>query len=265
MLRDREGTMLALLGVVADSGEPVGTRTAATALQQRFDTKLSESTVSRLLQEMDRRGWTTPVATKGRVLTPEGRARHEKLLISTQASDTLSTAVSVHTVAGLLELLHARKAVESAVAADAARHCAAADVEELEKLTQAQADDLAAGSVQGRPGLTLHRKIADMAANALLKVLSGVVLAPQLDHVDLVMDIILGEHHHEMSVVDHHRAVVKAIEAGDPEAAEAAMNRHFTEMIDEAEKYLVGRNASVVAKLLEFMESHPGNSPAKGM
>src|SRR5712664_2814928 len=101
MLRDREGTMLALLGIVAVSGEPVGTRTAATALQERYDTKLSESTVSRLLQEMDRRGWTTPAGTKARVLTPEGRARHEKLVISTRANDTFSSAISVHTVAGL--------------------------------------------------------------------------------------------------------------------------------------------------------------------
>jgi len=54
MLRDREGTMLALLGILAEAGEPVGTRTAAMALQERYHTKLSESTVSRLLQEMDK-------------------------------------------------------------------------------------------------------------------------------------------------------------------------------------------------------------------
>ena len=260
MLRDREGTMLALLGTVADSREPVGTRTAATALQERYDTKLSESTVSRLLQEMDRRGWTTPVGTKGRVLTPEGRARHEKLVISTRASDTFSSAISVHTVAGLLELLHARKAVESAVAADAANHCSPEDVKELEQLTQVQADELAVEPMNGRSGLLFHRKIAEMATNAMLKVLSGVVLAPQLDHIEDVMDIILGEHHQELSVIDHHRAILEAIEAGDADAAEAAMDRHFAEMIGEAEKYLVGRNASVVSKLLEFMESHPGPS-----
>jgi GntR family transcriptional repressor for pyruvate dehydrogenase complex len=257
MLRDREGTMLALLGILAEAGEPVGTRTAAQALKERYDTTLSESTVSRLLQEMDQRGWTTPVATKGRALTAEGRARHEERMLARRASSTLSSAISVHTVAELLELLHARKAVESAVAADAANHCAPQDVAELRALAQQQAEELAEEPTSGRSGLVFHRRVVDIAQNAMLKVLSGVVLAPQLDHVEFVMDIILGEHHQEMSVVDHHRAIVDAIEAGDAPAAEAAMDRHFAQMIGEAERFMVGKNADVVTRLLEFMESHP--------
>jgi DNA-binding FadR family transcriptional regulator len=256
MLRDREGTMLALLGILAEVGEPVGTRTAATALQERYDTRLSESTVSRLLQEMDQRGWTTPVATKGRILTADGRDRHEELLRATQASDTLSSAISVHTVAGLLELLRARKAVESAVAADAANNCTQKDIAELRTLTQQQADELAVEPTGGRSGLLFHRRVAAISKNAMLKVFSGVVLAPQLDHVEYVMDIILGEHHQELSVIDHHRAIVYAIEAGDADAAEAAMDRHFAQMIGEAEQFMVGKNAEVVIRLLEFMESH---------
>jgi DNA-binding FadR family transcriptional regulator len=257
MLRDREGTMLALLGILAEAGEPVGTRTAAGALKDGYDTTLSESTVSRLLQEMDQRGWTTPVATKGRALTAEGRARHEERLLATRASTTLSSAVSVHTVAGLLELLHARKAVESAIAADATNNCTQKDIAELRVLTQQQADELALEPTGGRTGLIFHRRVAEIGRNVMLKVLSGVVLAPQLDHVEYVMDIILGEHHQELSVIDHHRAIVDAMEAGDAQAAEAAMDRHFAEMIREAEQFMVGRNADVVTRLLEFMESHP--------
>jgi DNA-binding FadR family transcriptional regulator len=249
--------MMALLGILADAGEPVGTRTAATALQDRYDTKMSESTVSRLLQETDQRGWTTPVATKGRVLTAEGRTRHDRRALAARASDTLSSAISVHTVAGLLELLQARKAVESAVAADAARNCAPDDVRDLRVFVQQQADELAAEPMDGRSGLPFHRRVAAIGTNAMLKVLSGVVLAPQLDHVERVMDIILGEHHRELSVIGHHRAVVDAIEAGDAAAAEAAMDRHFAEMIREAEQFMVGKNAEIVARLLEFMESHP--------
>lgn len=257
MLRDREGAMLALLRILAETTEPVGTRTAAAALQGTYDTKLSESTVSRLLQEMDQRGWTTPVATKGRVLTAEGRSRHERLVLAAQASDTLSSAVSVHTVAGLLELLHARKAVESAVAADAANNCTERDIEDLRGFVQQQADELAVTPMDGRSGLPFHRRVAEMATNSMLRVLSGVVLAPQLDHVEHVMDIILGEHHQEMSVIDHHKAIIDAIEAGDADAAEAAMDRHFAEMIREAEQFMVGKNAEVVARLLEFMEARP--------
>lgn len=260
MLRDREGTMLALLGILAEAEEPVGTRTAAGELKERYGTALSESTVSRLLQEMDRRGWTTPVATKGRTLTAEGRARNEERLLATRASSTLSSAISVHTVAELLELLHARKAVESAVAADAARHCTQQDIEDLRELAQQQADELALEPTGGRSGLVFHRRVADISKNAMLKVLSGVVLAPQLDHVEYVMDIILGEHHQELSVVDHHRVLVDALEAGDAEAAELAMDRHFAQMISEAEQFMVGRNAEVVERLLEFMETHPPSS-----
>jgi hypothetical protein len=64
-----------------------------------------------------------------------------------------------------------------------------------------------------------------------------------------------------MTVVDHHRAILAAIEAGDAAAAETAMDRHFSEMIAEAEKYLVGRNADMVERLLEFVGSRMNSGP----
>jgi len=256
MLRDREGTMLALVGILAEAGEPVGTRTAAGALKDQYDTTLSESTVSRLLQEMDQRGWTTPIATKGRALTAEGRARHQERLLATRASTTLSSAISVHTVAGLLELLKARKAVESAVAADAAGNC-------TPKTSPNCGSSPAAG---GRARAGAHRRSlgpdlppqgrrdeperhAEGALRRRPRPAAGSRRVCDGHHP--------GEHHQELSVIDHHRAIVDAIEAGDAPAAEAAMDRHFAEMICEAEQFMVGRNADVVTRLLEFMESHP--------
>lgn len=255
MLQDREGTMLALLGIIGDSGEPMGTRTAAAKLDENYGTKLSESTISRLLQSMDKRGWTTPVASKGRVLTPEGRARHERFLVSTRATDNLTSAISIQTVTDLLELLHARKAVESAVAADAALHCAEEDVDALKLLCGTETDVSRTGRSYGGGGLSFHRRIAEASTNTKLKVLTGFVLAPQLDHVDEVMAIILSQREAEMSVLNHHLAILEAIESGDARAAESAMYRHFEDMIDEAESYLVGRNAEMVERLLEFVGS----------
>jgi GntR family transcriptional repressor for pyruvate dehydrogenase complex len=255
MLRDREGTMLALLRVLAEANAPVGTRTAASALLDSYDTKLSESSTSRLLQEMDTRGWTAPVAAKGRILTSEGRRRHEELVLSVQASATLTDAVTVRNVQDLLELLHARKAVESALAADAAMRATDEDVQILEVLLQAQSEATTAPSKDDPVGLHFHRRIADMAGNSMLKVLAGIVLAPQLNHVEELMDIILGTHQQESSVLGQHQAVITAIGARDATAAEAAMDAHFEQMISEAEQFLVGRNADVVARLLEFMES----------
>lgn len=259
MLRDREGTMLALLRILAEAQEPVGTRTAASALLEGFDTKLSESSTSRLLQEMDGRGWTTPIAAKGRILTSAGRRRHEELVLSVQASATLTDAVTVRNVQDLLELLHARKAVESALAADAAMRATDEDVHALEVLLQAQSKAAGAPSPDADDpvGLHFHRRIADMAGNSMLKVLAGIVLAPQLNHVEELMDIILGTHHQESSVLGQHQTVITAIGARDAAAAEAAMDAHFEQMISEAEQFLVGRNADMVARLLEFMESRP--------
>ncbi|WP_051154929.1 FCD domain-containing protein [Ruania albidiflava] len=254
MTNDREATMRALLTVLASAPGPIGTRSARLALLE-VGIDVSESSVSRRLRELDERGWTVPMGAKGRVISAEGRRRHTELEFSDRTTESLGRVVDVRDVRDLLDLLHARKAVESAAAADAARHAEQADIDELWELVGRHRDAVGTMELTQQPGLGLHRKIAAIAPNRMLKMLTGFVLAPHLDRVEAVLDIVLGAHDNQDAVVAEHAAIVDAIATGDAGRAEKVMGQHFDAMIGAGEKLLDGESASVVTRLLNWMDA----------
>lgn len=253
MTADREEVLRALLGVLAGHPGPVGTRAARAGLAEK-GIDVSESSVSRRLRELDERGWSRSLGGKGRVLSPEGQRRQAELELSSRTSANLGLAVDVRDVQDLLDLLHARKAVESAAAADAAVHAGADDIRALEDLVAQHRSAIGTPDMAGQPGLMLHRRIAAIAPNRMLKTLTGLVLAPHLDRVESVLDIVLGSPEHLQHVVEEHRGIAAAIAAHDPRAAERAMDEHFDKMIDAGQNLIVGENASVVSRLLTWMD-----------
>jgi GntR family transcriptional repressor for pyruvate dehydrogenase complex len=253
MANDREEVLRALLAVLASAPGPVGTRAARLALAE-MGIAVSESSVSRRLRELDERGWSTPVGAKGRVLSPDGQRRHAALEFSDRTTASIGQ-VDVRDVRDLLDLLHARKAVESAAAADAATHASATDLDELQQLVAHHRQAVGTTDMAQQPGLDLHRKVAAIAPNRMLKTLTGLVLAPHLDRVEAVLDIVLGSDDHQSTVVEEHQEIADAISARDPQAAERAMDAHFDKMIDAGQRLVAGESASVVSRLLSWMET----------
>lgn len=255
MVGSRDDVIKALLAVLANASGPIGTRAARAALED-LGVSLSESSVSRRLRELDAQGWSIPVDTKGRVLSPEGRRRYAALEFSDRTTESIGRAVDIRDVQDLLDLLQARKAVESAAAADAASHASPADLEELQELISRHRLAVGTADIAEQPGLDLHRKIASIARNRMLKTLTSLVLAPHLDSVEAVLDIVLGSDEHQHHVIEEHQRIVDAISSRDPGAAEAAMDEHFEEMIIAGQRLITGENASVVSRLLSWMETN---------
>lgn len=262
MANDREGTLTALLAVLASSRGPIGTRAARQALQA-MGIEISESSASRRLRELDERGWTIPVGAKGRVLSEEGRQRQAEREFSNRATATLGQAVDVRDVKDLVDLLHARKAVESAAAANAATYASPVDLEELKELVSRHKAAVGTPGMADQPGLDVHRKIAAIAPNRMLQILTGLVLAPHLDRVEAVLDIVIGSDDHQSAVVDEHQQIVEAICSRNTRAAERAMDEHFDKMINSAEHFIVGDNASVVTRLLNWMDTTGRPAPER--
>lgn len=252
MLDDQDGILRALLAVLGTSTEPVGTRTARQSIQE-MGYSLSESSVSRRLREMDARGWTVSVGTKGRILSPEGHRRLELSEQSGSGGAVVAQAIDVRDVQDMLQLLHARKAVESAAAADAAVHASEEDLAELAALVQKQRQALGTSDMAHRPGLDVHRKIASMSRNRMLKLLTGLLLAPHLDSVEAVLDITLGSEDDQRSVAEEHDALLDAIATRDPKRALAVMDEHFDKMIDAGEALIAQGDAEVVNRLLSLV------------
>jgi GntR family transcriptional regulator, transcriptional repressor for pyruvate dehydrogenase complex len=248
-MKDREGAMTALAQIMAANPEPLGTRYAALELGAR-GVVLSESSVSRLLREMDARGWTTPVGTKGRVLSTEGRRQAAESVLSDRTSASLKHPVK--DVEDLLDLLRARRAVESAVAGDAARHPDEKSLVALESLCDLHHQRIGEAPMIEQPGLTFHRTIVEMCGNRMLKVAGEMMLAPHLDRVESVLDTILATRRAEQQVVAEHRDVYECIRSSDPVGAEEAMRAHFDAMIAATENAVVGESQILVEHLLRW-------------
>ncbi|MEU5836114.1 FCD domain-containing protein [Streptomyces diacarni] len=249
-MHDREGAMLALLQLMSGSSDPLGTRNAQRELARR-GRELSESSVSRLLREMDARGWTEPVGTKGRTLAVEGRRRAAEAVLTHRAKDSLHNAV--RDTKDLLDLLRARLAVESAVAGDAARAPREGQLERLRGLCVQHARVVGSAPMIEQPGLQFHRAVVEMSTNKILGVAAEMMLAPQLDRVEAVLDTVLATRRDEEKVVAEHQAVADRIAGRDPVGAEEAMRAHFEAMIAAVETSIVGGNEVLVQRLLEWV------------
>lgn len=255
MRYDPNGVLHALLAVLGSSSEPTGTRTARTALGE-MGFRISESSVSRRLRELDDKGWTTPVGTKGRVLSSDGRQRLDQFEQVNPLNGVAAPApVDVRDFRDVIDLLHARKAVESAAAADAAAHATDDDIAELQAVVNTHRDALGTPVMAEQPGLGVHRKVASIAPNPMLRMLTGLVLGPHLDRVEATLDIALGLEDHQHGVVDEHQEIVDAIAARDAERAERMVNEHFDHMITAAEEFLEKENVAVVDRLLAWMRT----------
>jgi GntR family transcriptional repressor for pyruvate dehydrogenase complex len=255
MRYDANGVLHALLAVLGSSSEPTGTRTARTALDD-MGFKISESSVSRRLRELDDKGWTTPVGTKGRVLSQEGRQRLEQFeQVNPMNGGAAQTSVDIRDFRDVIDLLQARKAVESAAAADAAAHATDADIAELRRVVDHHREALGTSAMAEQPGLGVHRKISSIAPNPMLRMLTGLVLGPHLNGVEATLDIALGFDDHQHGVVDEHQEIVDAIADRDAELAERRVNEHFDHMIVAAEDFLEKENVAVVDRLLAWMKT----------
>lgn len=81
--RDTERKVIAILKVLSESSEPLGSTFIARALEFR-GVHLSERTVRYHLKITDERGFTEPRGRDGRVLTPEGLAELRSALVPDQ-------------------------------------------------------------------------------------------------------------------------------------------------------------------------------------
>lgn len=253
----KQDMTIAILEALAESGEPMGTRRARTVLEEH-GISTSESSTSRLLRDTDEQGWTTPVGAKGRELTGEGRQYIESVIASRQTSEPRRHVVDVHHVQDLLDLLQARRAVESAAASNAALCATRDDLTELDRVVARHHQLVDDGEVSSSLGLAFHRKIAEMSDNRMLRPMTDMVLDPALDHVEAVLDIVLGDQRHEALAPSQHQQVVDAIRASDSQAAEEAMREHLTAMIREVKEYLHGINEPIFERLLAWVATQPG-------
>jgi DNA-binding FadR family transcriptional regulator len=146
--------------------------------------------------------------------------------IGRSVTESVASMLSADSI-DLDELIETRMLLEIPLAGLAAQRATEADVAQLRAVL-----DAAGESAQGEPfrGLDtrLHGLIAEIAGNRLARAFTewiGQVLQPTLHAV--IERAVVDE-----VVVEQHREIVRAIERGEPSAAERAMREHLVYLHD---------------------------------
>ena len=144
------------------------------------------------------------------------------------ARDGAAAVRGVESVAfGLFEIIRARQLVEGEIAAVAATQVSPALLRELRAALAQMEAEIAAGAMPVQGDRLFHLRIAEAADN-------GPLLRTVTDLYDMRNNPLFeqfGQHFENASswrkAVAEHKAVVKALAAGDPQAARKAMHSHL--------------------------------------
>lgn len=237
----------ALLAFVNDADGPVGARQILASLTSA-GFAMSESTTARRLRELDARGFTRQVGTKGRVITAIGAEMVARSRRATSAR--LVAATEVRTAEDLLNVLRARRAIEPEAVRDAAQHVSAKDIQDLWALLDAHRSGIAGQQpIQPIVSMEFHRRLAEPAMNPIVRAVHRLVLDSNLQHVDSALDLILKDEG-QSSSVDAHAAILQAVERGDGVHAAALMYDHIETLISETQEFIAANGPALVGRLL---------------
>jgi DNA-binding FadR family transcriptional regulator len=241
-----------ILSVLANASEPLGARYIWQTLRDNGDV-VSETTISRRLRDLDARGWTVQVGSKGRVLTAAGRHHVATVVRNRETAEHLQQATELRTAEDVLHLLRARRAIEPEAARELAQRRELAGIERLDELIeQHQQHFRSAQNVPRAIALGFHRQLARSVRNPVLKGMLDVVLHQALDRIEAALDVILVSHHVGAASIEEHQTITAAIRSGDEGGAEQSMRAHLDRLVNEAERFATEETAPIVARLLTW-------------
>lgn len=226
---------LQALFVLAEAEEPIGSLRLCEALRDAgFD--VAEATAGRLLRQMDRVGFTRAVGTRGRVLDAAGEHRLTELRrirAQNEQSEQLVQAINASRVEEVVDLLQARRAVETETSRLAAER---ATNDELEQIIVAAGLSHDCGTdADARIGSShaFHLLIAEASHNPLLIAVLRMLLDPMHDTLADLMDkmAIPVDDQTPTAFVDDHARIADVLRERDSDAAAAMMGAHFDRLI----------------------------------
>lgn len=235
-----------ILAIIAERPRPIGQGTINQLLRIK-GLSVSTPTVGRKLQDLEFQGLVEKRSVDGRLITEEGRRvlgewnAEAKLRGTGEALlDTLKRADKKH----LLDLLDARRIIESETAARAAQYATARAIRSMADLLDQQQARIAEGGLGIDEDVLFHEEIARASRNAVLQ--SIVTLLRQhkrYNYIITSMRRVVGTR-----LVVEHQAILDAIRAHDSESARRNMSRHIQNLAQDMNRFW--RKSSVVSEVI---------------
>jgi DNA-binding FadR family transcriptional regulator len=233
----------ALLAIMSGQKGPVGARAAARHLRERgFD--VSESTVSRLLNDLDERALTQSLGKKGRILTEEGNRVAANRQLDSRRESYFADALDLRDVHDLIDHLIGRRGIEREAARAAALRARPEEVTRLRAMVET------GGEARWRERLAFHKMIGHASHNKQIQAITTTLFDERLDLLERLL-IMIGIKQDALVRWDQeHRDIVASISDRDADGAERLMVVHLDGMICDTEHFANSGNAHVIHTLL---------------
>jgi GntR family L-lactate dehydrogenase operon transcriptional regulator len=230
---ENEDILYLVLKSIEDSAEPIGAGTIRRAILPQAS--LSMATVGIILRDLQERGFVVREGFRGHRLTTNGKSfletyrnRQKKACLADRIFDYLTGSDRQR----LVDILEARRAIETEAARLAATRAEKAD---LLRLSRNMEDQRRASSERQRAALDreFHAVLLDAAHNALLNTLfdfsEQVTSASDGDPVDGFLLKVREEIGFDL--VEDHARILLAISRKDAAGAEKAMGEHMDRVL----------------------------------
>jgi len=235
-LDESQSTYFQALSIVAESTEPVGAWQLRHALLDR-GIQVSEATCGRLLRSMEDAGYVESRGRKGRSITARGKrviTEWREKLARDRTQMALVASLSIQNHDELMEVLIARRAIESDVAALAAERATPDEIDTLRQTISEQQIVLDSGSSAIDQNTAFHLGLARAAKNKVL--IAALELIYQHPDVMRAFEYIRAKVGSEM--VEDHRRIIHAVARRSPAASRRAMERHITSVIEDVARFV---------------------------
>lgn len=235
MLPEKQRLYYMIMKIVESSQVPVGSGSIRDSLKsQGFE--ISEATCGRILRELDIIGYTEKIGFKGRNLTISGKKKLKELEHEYRINyygNELVNAIKVTGKQELLDILIARKAIESQLAKLAAQFITPEEIHELEEVIKSQQEHVDEGTSIAEDDIKFHKVIAKAAKNKVLD--AAMDLIRQHGQISPILEYIRKEV--KGTVLLDHTKIFEAVVSRNAEMAEKAMVLHIENLARDVKRY----------------------------
>ena len=232
---DCNDTHYTALKILSDSSTPIGAWNLS-RLMLKEGISVSEATAGRILRDLEDKGYVRAEGRIGRVITPLG----DKVLsgwLDAKAQTRTHTAfvesLKITERQELIDVLVARRAIETETAYLSAQNATERDLRNIEKIIQEHEQLLALGSSGVEKDVEFHRALAESGKNKVL--LSALDVIYHDPEVGRALEYIRAKTGSKM--VEDHRRIFARVAERDAEGARQAMAFHIDNVIRDVNTY----------------------------
>ncbi len=205
-------------------------RTAGGAIFLSQKLGIPQTSIGRVLLDLEKKGYLQKAGSQGRTVTAEGikyLEREKSRSLKLNGLVRLANMVESTSKQRLVEILRIRKLLEGMAVEDACENATEEQIEELRAYLDEYRRAVTSGGLGNDEDLALHLAVARCSGDSVLRQLMNLLLTEESGFVVYYKREMLSD----SADLSSHERVVEAIEKRDAAAARAAMESHLDRLL----------------------------------